>query len=178
MLQFSNLTVETAVAKSGAMEADTISKNGRSSKSQTSSGNKFFIIVVLVFVSLSSFGQRYFYFDTEVTTGQSKENVKYTISILEDNSTISFDNLETDIAYAMRCEHIPYTGKGGSIDKYLYYKGYIYQKYNHKTKVKTPFNGTSSRVEISMTPPIYGRITMWITLLGQTRAFGGYEIKN
>jgi len=39
MLQFSDLTIEAAVAnQSGAMEADTISKNGRSSKSQMSSG--------------------------------------------------------------------------------------------------------------------------------------------
>jgi len=34
MLQFNDLTIETAVAnQGGAMEADTISKNGRSSKS-------------------------------------------------------------------------------------------------------------------------------------------------
>jgi len=40
MLQFSDLTIETAVAnQSGAMEADTISKNGQSSKSQMSRGN-------------------------------------------------------------------------------------------------------------------------------------------
>jgi len=44
MLEFSKLsvgtTVDTAVANfGGAMEADTISKNGRSSKSQMSRGN-------------------------------------------------------------------------------------------------------------------------------------------
>jgi len=40
MLQLSSLTNETAVAnQSGAMEADTISKNGRSLKSQMSRGN-------------------------------------------------------------------------------------------------------------------------------------------
>ena len=37
MIELSNLTIETAVAgQSGAMEADTIKKNGRSSKSHTS----------------------------------------------------------------------------------------------------------------------------------------------
>ena len=42
MLDKSYFSVETAVAnQSGAMEADTISKNGRSSKSQTSRGNLF-----------------------------------------------------------------------------------------------------------------------------------------
>jgi len=36
-----NLTIEVAVANlGGAMEADTISKNGRSLKSHTSKGNK------------------------------------------------------------------------------------------------------------------------------------------
>jgi len=40
MLQFRNLTIGTAVAnQSGAMEADTISKNGRSLKSQMSKKN-------------------------------------------------------------------------------------------------------------------------------------------
>ena len=39
MLQFSNLTIETVVANhGGAMEAETISKNGRISKSQMSRG--------------------------------------------------------------------------------------------------------------------------------------------
>jgi hypothetical protein len=40
MLQFSDLTIETAVAsQSGAMEADTISINGRKQKSQMSRYN-------------------------------------------------------------------------------------------------------------------------------------------
>jgi len=40
MFKFSDLTIEAAVAnQGGAMEAETISKNGRSSKSQTSRGN-------------------------------------------------------------------------------------------------------------------------------------------
>jgi len=40
MLQFSDLTIEAAVAnRSGAMEAETISKNGQSSKSHTSREN-------------------------------------------------------------------------------------------------------------------------------------------
>ena len=41
MLQFSDLTIETAVVnQSGAMEADTIFKNGQSSKRQMSRRNK------------------------------------------------------------------------------------------------------------------------------------------
>ena len=50
MLQFSDLTIETAVANhSGAMEADTISKNGRNLKSHTS--RKFLVILIsLIFV--------------------------------------------------------------------------------------------------------------------------------
>jgi len=40
MLQFSDLTIETAVAnRSGAMETETISRNGRNSKSQMSREN-------------------------------------------------------------------------------------------------------------------------------------------
>ena len=50
MLQFSDLTIEKAVAnQSGAMETGTISKNGASPKSLTSRGNfKIFALVVLV----------------------------------------------------------------------------------------------------------------------------------
>ena len=49
MLQDSNLTIGTAVAnQSGAMEADTISKNGRSLKSHTSRGN-FLIMLLSIF---------------------------------------------------------------------------------------------------------------------------------
>ena len=63
MLQFSNLTIETAVAnQSGAMEADTILTNGRSSKSQTSRGNiiinmmiRRFILLLLVAVLTASY---------------------------------------------------------------------------------------------------------------------------
>jgi len=41
MFDFSNLVSKTAVAnQGGTMEADTILKNGRSSKSQMSRGNK------------------------------------------------------------------------------------------------------------------------------------------
>ena len=59
MLQFSNLTIETAVANcSGAMEADIILKNGRSSKCQMSRGNfsKTWtkgVIFVFLFVQLA-----------------------------------------------------------------------------------------------------------------------------
>ena len=61
MLQFSDLTIEAAVAnRSEAMEADTISKNGRSLKSQMSRINgKLFALFILsastfVFSSCSS----------------------------------------------------------------------------------------------------------------------------
>jgi len=54
MLHKSNFSIETAVANcSGAMEADTISKNGRSLKSQTSKGNK---CAFLFFLCLFFFG--------------------------------------------------------------------------------------------------------------------------
>ena len=52
MLQFSDLTIGTAVAnQSGAMEADTISKNGRSLKSQMSRGNFFRVIFFCASIS-------------------------------------------------------------------------------------------------------------------------------
>jgi len=55
MLQFSNLTIEAAVAnQGGAMEADTISKNGRSSKSQMSRGNFLLIIISLMTIIMFS----------------------------------------------------------------------------------------------------------------------------
>ena len=51
MLQFSDLTIEIVVAnQSEAMEANTISKNGQSSKSPTSSGNFLLVVAVLVMV--------------------------------------------------------------------------------------------------------------------------------
>jgi len=59
MLQFSNLTIETAVAnQSGAMEADTISKNGRSLKSHTSKKNNFVKMskTTIVMFALFTFG--------------------------------------------------------------------------------------------------------------------------
>jgi len=56
MLRFSDLIFEAAVAnQSGAMEADTISKNGRSLKSQMSKGNmlliffRFIVMLVIMF---------------------------------------------------------------------------------------------------------------------------------
>ena len=50
MLHNSNLKIETAVAnQSGAMEADTISKNGRSLKSQMSRGFFFKYLVIAAF---------------------------------------------------------------------------------------------------------------------------------
>ena len=65
MLQNSNLTIGTAVAnQSGAMEADTISKNGRSSKSHTSRKNIFKMAVlfcVMFCVSLAVQGQGFQY---------------------------------------------------------------------------------------------------------------------
>ena len=63
MEKFSNLAIETAVANSsGAMETDTISKNGRSSKSLTSRGNflttwtKGVIITILFVLIPFSYG--------------------------------------------------------------------------------------------------------------------------
>jgi len=164
-------TIGTAVANNcGAMGAETILKHGRMSKSQMSRSNKFFIAVIFLCVCFTSFGQREFNF----YTGQGEDrHVTYNIYIDEDNSDIFFLNFDTNISYSMLCEQIPY--KGGSIDKYLHYKGYIYQKYDHNTKVRTPFKGTMSKVEISMTPPLSGQITMWITLLGKTLVLTGYE---
>ncbi|MCL2072471.1 MAG: hypothetical protein FWH18_00965 [Marinilabiliaceae bacterium] len=50
MFKYNELVTETAVVdKGGAMEADTISKNGRSSKSQTSRGN-FLCLVFFTFL--------------------------------------------------------------------------------------------------------------------------------
>jgi hypothetical protein len=51
MLQFSNLTIGTAVVnQSGAMEADTISKNGRSLKNHTSKGNFLIMLLSIFFI--------------------------------------------------------------------------------------------------------------------------------
>jgi hypothetical protein len=57
MIHKSNFSIETAVANcSGAMEADTISKNGRSLKSQKSRGNKMKMInCFIVLISIFSF---------------------------------------------------------------------------------------------------------------------------
>jgi len=61
MLQNSNLTIGTAVAnQSGAMEADTISKNGRSLKSQMSRINLFslaFFVCFFFFATFSIYAQ-------------------------------------------------------------------------------------------------------------------------
>ena len=47
MLSKSNFSIETAVAnQSGAMEAETISKNGQSSKSHKSRGNMFLTLII------------------------------------------------------------------------------------------------------------------------------------
>ena len=54
MFKFRELTIETAVAnQSGAMEADTISKNGASSKSHTSRRNNILVITAFVALMLS-----------------------------------------------------------------------------------------------------------------------------
>jgi len=62
MLQFSDLTIEKAVAnQGGAMEAETISKNGRSSKSHMSRGNifmgKMFLLLMLAAVLTANHAQ-------------------------------------------------------------------------------------------------------------------------
>ena len=67
MLQLSNLTIETAVAnQSEAMEAETISKNGRSSKSLMSRGSKqvfkclVALCIVIFLLSSCASHKRYF----------------------------------------------------------------------------------------------------------------------
>ena len=56
MFQFSDLTIEAAVANQGeAMEAETISKNGASSKSQMSRGNFLSYLVIASFALMTSF---------------------------------------------------------------------------------------------------------------------------
>ena len=61
MLINRNLTIGTAVAnQSGAMEADTISKNGRSSKSHTSRRNKYSLVIfvcLFCFATFSTYAQ-------------------------------------------------------------------------------------------------------------------------
>jgi hypothetical protein len=58
MLEFRKLVAETAVAnQSGAMEADTISKHGRSSKSQMSRFNRCLALLAFVLISNLAFAQ-------------------------------------------------------------------------------------------------------------------------
>jgi len=71
MFYKSNFSVETAVAnQSGAMEADTISKNGRSSKSHTSRGNflRISLTITAIFFAFVSFAQ-----DQDNNTDYAKE---------------------------------------------------------------------------------------------------------
>ena len=87
MLQNSNLTIGTAVAnQSGAMEADTISKNGRSSKSQMSRKNYLTFIVVFVLFSNYCFGQ-------SVSVQQNQQNVNINLPVIE--KTVYVDRYRT-----------------------------------------------------------------------------------
>ena len=74
MLHKSNFSIKAAVANwSGAMEADTISKNGRSSKSQTSRRKLYLPFLLCLFwtVSLSSYGQNIIINQYNSTEGSS-----------------------------------------------------------------------------------------------------------
>ena len=81
MLQFSNLTIGRAVAnQSEAMEADTISKNGRSLKSHTSRRNFltimlgiFFTIAIFFVPVTSAFAQDKIYYFQSIPTEESNE---------------------------------------------------------------------------------------------------------
>ena len=55
MLQFSNITIETAPSnQNGTMEADTISKNKRSLKSQMSRSNKCLPLLVICLFAITN----------------------------------------------------------------------------------------------------------------------------
>jgi|GEM_PF-7061660 len=69
MLHKSNFSIEAAVANcSGAMEADTISKNGRSSKSHMSRNNflKLIVFFIAVCTSAGAWGQTFKFTGTEM----------------------------------------------------------------------------------------------------------------
>ena len=93
MLQFSNLTIEAAVAnQSGAMEADTISKNGRSSKSLTSRGNfiiymlnRKFILVLLAVVLTAGYAQGQLTFGPQVGVNYTNKSLNTSITALTEN---------------------------------------------------------------------------------------------
>jgi len=101
MLQFNDLTIKTAAEnRSGAMEADTISKNGRSLKSQTSK-TKFILkpipIIVFVIVLLSSCSTAKIFTSPDAKTLASKHQK---IAIIP--STVSITANKNISAEAMR----------------------------------------------------------------------------
>jgi len=91
MLNKSDLSIETAVANcSGAMEADTISKNGRSSKSQMSRRQFLFYFVVATFSISVVFTSctKNVRFDGFYQT-QSKEDYKSFLRFYSDSTVLS-----------------------------------------------------------------------------------------
>jgi len=92
MLHKSNFSIGAAVAnQSGAMEADTISKNGRSSKSHTSRGIflKLIVFFIAVCASVEAWGQVYRF---EVETTLKSIPVKFTYIIDISSGEISLIN--------------------------------------------------------------------------------------
>jgi len=89
----SNFSIEAAVAnQSGAMEADTILKNGRSLKSQMSKGNK---CCFLFFICVFFFG----------TFSASAQQSKLKIAVIDLTSTNNTEYASYDAgAYAMGVE--------------------------------------------------------------------------
>ena len=84
--KYKELVTESAVANNGgAMEADTISKNGRSSKSQTSRINSFVFIVFFVLFCSYCFGQ--------VSIQQNQQNVNINVPVIE--KTVYVDRYRT-----------------------------------------------------------------------------------
>jgi len=87
MLHKSNFSIGTAVANcSGAMEAETISKNGASLKSQTSKGNNLIFTIAFVLFSSYCFGQ-------SVSVQQNQQNVNINLPVIE--KTVYVDRYRT-----------------------------------------------------------------------------------
>jgi len=88
--------VMTVASQSGAMEADTISKNGRSSKNQTSRGNFHLMIIAFVAIMLSMVSYS--------CSGDKIPNGTYVYTV-QDNLYITFsgkNNIERNIGYGKK----------------------------------------------------------------------------
>ena len=88
MLHKSNFSIETAVANcSGAMEADTISKNGRILKSQMSRENflKLIVFFIVICTSVGAWGQTFRFVEKTEDTGE------FWIEIDLNKNTILYD---------------------------------------------------------------------------------------